>query len=74
MLGNSNVPFEVSDHEFKMRPVNMLWFFSLATLAALTEVQSKQKLDLTSIGVLSSEYIINWGKDIVVESTWKTQT
>ena len=50
MPGNTNVPFEVSDHEFKMGPVNMLWFFSLATVAALTEVQSKQKLDSTSTG------------------------
>lgn len=74
MPGNTNVPFEVSDHEFKMGPVNMLWFFSLATVAALTEVQSKQKLDSTSTGFLSSEYIINWGKDIMVESIWKTKT
>jgi hypothetical protein len=33
MVGNTNVSFEVSDHEFKMRPVNKVVIFSLATLS-----------------------------------------
>lgn len=65
MPGNAHVPFEVSDHEFKMRLVNMVVFPQIH-VAALTEVESKQKLDLTSARVLPRECIIDWEKDIVV--------
>lgn len=33
MPGSTNVPFEVSEHEFKMRLVNMVMSFSLATFS-----------------------------------------
>lgn len=52
MPGVTYAPFELSDHEFKIRPVNKVGRFSLPLLAALTKKQSEQKLDLRSRGVL----------------------
>ena len=52
MPGVIYAPFELSDHEFKIRPVNKVRRFSLLLLAALTKMQSEQKLDLKSAGVL----------------------